>query len=145
MEYVSLFPVHERLVNMLTIMIKKLLFQLISVIRELFKEWLKVLFSDSLAEDGVMRLIDEVVSLVECYLESTNYGWFSKSNPIKRRFINFIANVIAALLNEKYLKTLVHFIGNNLPFFKTSHFKNAHHLKHKLVVIFVIKCVERIL
>lgn len=114
---------------------------MVSVARKLFEQGLEAHFPDGLTEHVVVGLVDEVVSLIECDLEATNNGGFSEANPIKRSFVNFITNIISSLLHKNDLKTFVHFISNDLAFFKPSHFKNAHHLEHELVVVFVVECV----
>ena len=83
--------------------------------------------------------MDKIVSFEIQYLESTNLRRFSKPQPIERLFIYFVSNVISSLLHEKYLKTFIHFIDNDLIFEESSHFKSTHQLDHKLVVIFVFE------
>ena len=88
---------------MLTVVVEELLSQLVGVVRELLKQDLEVLFADGLTEHRRMCLVNEVVSFVKDDLEAANRGRFSETHPVEWSFVNFVADVIRALLNKDHL------------------------------------------
>lgn len=81
---------------------EKFLPKLIGVIRELLKQHQQVLFANGLAHHCGVGLIDEVVPLVENYLEATYLGGFSETYSVERSLIYFVPDVVSPLLNEYY-------------------------------------------
>ena len=83
--------------------------------------------------------------LVETDLESSNISGHAEPCLVKMAVINLEAYVIKALLNEKNLKRLVHFLHNYFTSFVNTYFKRVHNFFHKLAVALVIIVVIGIL
>jgi hypothetical protein len=66
--------------------------------------------------------INEGMPLVETDLKSSNIGGHAEPCFIELAVIDLKAYVIEALLNEKNLKRLVHFLHNYLTFFVNTYF-----------------------
>ena len=84
--------------------------------------------------------MNKIMSLKIQDLKSTYLRRFSKPQPIKRFFIYFISNVISSELHKQYLKTFVHFIGDDFIFEISSHFESTQHENHEFIVVFVVEC-----
>ena len=124
-------------------MVPEFLFDLLSKLRIVHHDLKEPLFSDRHAVHFCVGNMDESVSLLIHNLEAANYCRWTVLAPQKNFVVNFISNVIFASFYEEYLKTLFHFIANNLIRHIFSDLQRIHHVFDKGAIHFIIEFVIR--